>query len=105
MAKPSVSPVRWNPPAPAAPGRPTEPVNLRVFGTSGYGTEDVLVRADGQVLTGVEDGRLLAIDPVTGAESIAAHTHGRPLGIEHHPHGGYVVATPPGACCTSATTA
>lgn len=92
MAKPSVSPVRWNPPAPAAPGRPTEPVNLRVFGTSGYGTEDVLVRADGQVLTGVEDGRLLAIDPVTGAESIATHTHGRPLGIEHHPHGGYVVA-------------
>lgn len=91
MTKPSVTPVRWNPPAPAAPGYPVEPMNLRVFATSGYGTEDVLVRADGHVLTGVEDGRLLAIDPATGAESVMAHTHGRPLGIEHHPDGGYVV--------------
>ena len=91
MTKPSVKPARWNPPAPAASGRPTEPANLRVFSTSGYGAEDVLVRADGHVLTGVEDGRLLAIDPATGAESVMAHTHGRPLGIEHHPAGGYVV--------------
>lgn len=91
MTKPPVTPARWNPPAPAAPGRPTEPDNLRVFATSGYGTEDVLVRADGHILTGVEDGRLLAIDPATGAESVMAHTHGRPLGIEHHPDGGYVV--------------
>lgn len=91
MTKPSVNPVRWNPPAAAAPGRPSEPANLRVFATSGYGTEDVLVRADGHALTGVEDGRLLAIDPATGAESVMAHTHGRPLGIEHHPDGGYVV--------------
>ncbi len=91
MSKPSLKPARWTPPAPAAPGRPTAPANLRVFATSGYGTEDVLVRADGQILTGVEDGRVLAIDPVTGSESAMAHTHGRPLGIEHHPDGGYIV--------------
>jgi sugar lactone lactonase YvrE len=74
-----------------ASGNPTAPHVLAVHETSGYGTEDVLLRADGHVLTGVEDGRILAIDPRTGAESVVADTGGRPLGIEHHPDGGYVV--------------
>lgn len=59
--------------------------------TSGVGTEDVVVRPDGTVVTGVVDGRLLAIDPVTGAETLVADTGGRPLGIELHPAGGLVV--------------
>ncbi|MFI5428763.1 SMP-30/gluconolactonase/LRE family protein [Aeromicrobium sp. UC242_57] len=91
MTKPSLDPARWTPPAPAPSGQPTAPRGLRVYDTSGYGTEDVLLRSDGQVITGVEDGRLLAIDPETGAETVMATTHGRPLGIEHHPDGGYVV--------------
>lgn len=91
MTKPSVDPVRWTPPAPVAAAIPSAPRNLRVYDTSGYGTEDVLLRADGHIITGVEDGRLLAIDPTTGVESVMANTYGRPLGIEHHPEGGYVV--------------
>jgi sugar lactone lactonase YvrE len=91
MAKPSIDPVRWTPPRGGEPGTPSAPSAMRVYGTSGYGTEDVLVDADGRVVTGVEDGRLLAIDPATGAETQVATTGGRPLGIEHHPHGGYVV--------------
>ena len=91
MTKPSLDPARWTPPATAAPAHPTPPQHMRVFDTSGYGTEDVLMRSDGHVLTGVEDGRILAIDPTTGAESVLVDTGGRPLGIEHHPDGGYVV--------------
>lgn len=91
MTKPSLDPARWDPPAAAAAGTPTPPQQMRVLDTSGYSTEDVLLRADGHVLTGVKDGRILAVDPTTGAESLVADTGGRPLGIEHHPHGGYVV--------------
>jgi sugar lactone lactonase YvrE len=91
MGKPSIDPARWTPPRSSDATRPAAPSGLRVYDTSGYGTEDVLVDHDGRVLTGVEDGRLLAIDPATGTETEIAATGGRPLGIEHHPDGGYVV--------------
>jgi len=91
MSKPSIDPARWTPPSAAPAGDPVAPTGLRVLTASGHGTEDVLVREDGHVLTGLEDGRLVAIDPATGAESHVADTGGRPLGIEHHPRGGYVV--------------
>ncbi|MBD8606542.1 SMP-30/gluconolactonase/LRE family protein [Aeromicrobium fastidiosum] len=91
MTKPSVDPARWTPPAPARAGHPVAPPGLRVVETSGHGTEDVAVLADGTVVTGVVDGRLLAIDPLTGDETVVARTGGRPLGIEVHPDGGLVV--------------
>ncbi|MET0820453.1 MAG: SMP-30/gluconolactonase/LRE family protein [Aeromicrobium sp.] len=90
MGKPAVDPARWKPPRRGYPGSPSAPAGLRVYGTSGYGTEDVLVD-HGRVLTGLEDGRIVAIDPATGAETEVAATGGRPLGIEHHPDGGWVV--------------
>lgn len=91
MGKPSVDPARWTPPEAAPLGRPVAPGGLRVLDTSGYGTEDVLVRDDGKILTGLEDGRIVAIDAESGTETLVADTDGRPLGIEHHPAGGYVV--------------
>jgi sugar lactone lactonase YvrE len=91
MSRPSIDPARWTPPVPTEAREPVSPPGLRVVETSGYGTEDVLVRADGHVLTGVDDGRILAIDPATGFETQVADTEGRPLGLEHHPGGGYVV--------------
>lgn len=90
MPKPSLDPARWTPPPPAAPGHPSAPRNLRVLQTSGHGTEDVVV-SGGHVVTGVADGRLLVIDPITGEESVIADTGGRPLGLEVHPDGGLVV--------------
>ena len=90
MGKPSIDPVRWTPPRRGASSRPSAPSSMRVHVTSGYGTEDVLVD-DGRVLTGLEDGRIVAIDPETGAETRIAATGGRPLGIEHHADGGWVV--------------
>jgi sugar lactone lactonase YvrE len=91
MSKPPIDPARWTPPPPAPSGRPTAPAGLRVIATSGHGTEDVAITPHGRVVTGVADGRLLVIDPATGAETLLADTRGRPLGIEVHPHGGLVV--------------
>lgn len=54
MSKPSIDPARWTPPASATAGRPVPPHDLRVYTTSGHDTEDVLVRDDGHVLTGLE---------------------------------------------------
>jgi sugar lactone lactonase YvrE len=91
MSRPTIDPARWTPPTPAPDGAPTPPSGLRVIEVGGHGTEDVLVRSDGHVITGVADGRILAIDPVTGSVTEVADTEGRPLGLEHHPDGGYVV--------------
>jgi sugar lactone lactonase YvrE len=91
MTKPSLTPARWTPPPASRRPEAVEVAGLRVYQTSGYGTEDVLLTDDGWVLTGVDDGRILAIDPASGAERVVVNTNGRPLGIEHHPAGGYVV--------------
>lgn len=90
-SKPAIHPARWAPPASGPVGSPEPPVGLRVLDVSGHGTEDVLVRADGAVVTGLADGRIVAVDLITATEVQLADTGGRPLGIEHDPHGGYIV--------------
>ncbi len=65
---------------------------VRVIGVGGKGPEDVVVADDGTVYTGLEDGRLLAIDPVSAAVVQIGHTGGRPLGIELLPDGRLLVA-------------
>jgi sugar lactone lactonase YvrE len=56
----------------------------------GTGPEDVAVRVDGTVYTGVNDGRILRLVPDGGVDTVA-DTGGRPLGIEVHPDGDLVV--------------
>jgi sugar lactone lactonase YvrE len=90
MPKKPIDPVRWRPPT-AGPGNPSAPHDLRLYPTTGSGGEDVVVRENGEVLTGLVDGRIVAIDPDTRAEATVAHTGGRPLGLELHPDGGLVV--------------
>ena len=46
---------------------------------------------DGRVLTGLYDGRVVAIDPATERHTVVCDTGGRPLGLELHPDGGVVV--------------
>jgi sugar lactone lactonase YvrE len=58
--------------------------------TGGTGPEDVAVAPDGNVYTGVSDGRLLRLAP-DGEVRVVADTGGRPLGIEVHPDGDLVV--------------
>ena len=47
-----------------------------------YGPEDIAVGADGRLYTAVHSGKILAVDPDTGATTTIANTGGRPLGIE-----------------------
>ena len=96
MTSPSLQPVRWRPPkAPARARRATSAVPLppvRVFEVGGHGPEDVLIDpADGSVLTGVDDGRILRLQPADGTVTVVADTTGRPLGLEWLPDGRLLV--------------
>ncbi|MGW1555730.1 SMP-30/gluconolactonase/LRE family protein [Streptomyces sp. NPDC002144] len=66
--------------------RATELVPLRYVAIGGRGPEDVVADARGRVLTGVEDGRILRVDGLTGPGparvEVLAETGGRPLGLE-----------------------
>ncbi len=55
------------------------------------GPEDVVVDRDGNVFTGLEDGRIAKISPEGDVETFA-ETGGRPLGLQWGPRGDLIVA-------------
>ncbi|MPY31343.1 SMP-30/gluconolactonase/LRE family protein [Streptomyces adustus] len=75
--------------------RSTALVPVRRVAVGGRGPEDVVVDPRGRVLTGVEDGRILRLDGLTGQEparvEVLAETGGRPLGLELLPDGALLV--------------
>ncbi len=79
-SKPPIDPVRWRPP-PVEPLPDFPPAELTVVPVPGNAPEDVVVDADGQLWTGVDDGRILRISPDDGAATVVANTGGRPLGL------------------------
>ncbi|GIF22678.1 sugar lactone lactonase YvrE [Actinoplanes tereljensis] len=62
-------------------------MDLRVFPLPSFGAEDVVVAADGRVLTGTEDGVIWWIDPESSEIGQVLTTGGRPLGLEFLPDG------------------
>ena len=56
------------------------PTDLEIFAINGYGPEDVLVLANGNVLTGLQDGRLIEINADFTNVVIRGQTGGRPFG-------------------------
>ncbi len=81
MAKPRISPVRWRPP-PTRPLPPPDPTPaLRLVDVPGTAPEDVVVDADGAIWTGVEDGRIITVEPDGTAPKVVTDTGGRPLGL------------------------
>ncbi len=79
VAKPSIDPVRWQPP----PSRPLpaadlDPV-LQIVAVPGPAPEDVVVDASGAVWTGLADGAIVRIRD--GSPTVVANTGGRPLGL------------------------
>jgi sugar lactone lactonase YvrE len=79
-SKPPIDPVRWKPP-PVDPLPDFEPADLTVIGVPGNAPEDVVVDADGQIWTGVDDGRIVRISPGGGEPVVVGATGGRPLGL------------------------
>ncbi|GAB2734309.1 SMP-30/gluconolactonase/LRE family protein [Kitasatospora kifunensis] len=81
-----ISPRRWTPP-PAAPehGGTDGTSRFRIarrLATGGHGPEDVIFDRQGGLLTGLADGSIVRLDPVTGARTVLGNTGGRPLGLE-----------------------
>lgn len=61
------------------------------WGTFGLGPEDLARSHDGAWFTGVDDGRIMRLDP-DGSTRVVTNTGGRPLGIRVLPDGAQVVA-------------
>ena len=72
------------------------PPEARLIPLPGSGPEDVVVDAEGQLVAGVEDGRVLRVDPRTGEVQVLARVEGRPLGLEILPDGNILACVSPG---------
>jgi sugar lactone lactonase YvrE len=92
--KPPVDPVRWQPP-PVDPLPDFGPADLTVIPVPGNAPEDVVVDADGNIWTGVDDGRIVRI-PQSGQPEAVAETSGRPLGLAVARDGRLLICTSPG---------
>ncbi|MEV0901488.1 SMP-30/gluconolactonase/LRE family protein [Actinoplanes sp. NPDC049802] len=91
MARRRISPLRWKPPVLDDRG-PTGRLRVgRRLPTGGRGPEDVVFDADGRVVCGIADGRIVRLDPVSGERTVLADTGGRPLGLHARADGSVLV--------------
>ncbi|PQM53907.1 SMP-30/gluconolactonase/LRE family protein [Mycolicibacter virginiensis] len=81
MSKPRIDPVRWQPPGSRPLPPPDSTPTLTLIDIPGTAPEDVVAAADGSIWTGVEDGRIIAVDSAGGAPRVVTDTGGRPLGL------------------------
>src|ERR1700684_1452954 len=81
MGKPRIDPIRWQRPPSRPLPEPDLTATLHVVAVPGNAPEDVVADADGNIWTGVEDGRLIRIRPDGGSAQVVADTGGRPLGL------------------------
>jgi hypothetical protein len=90
MSRPAIHPVSWDPPRPVGGPPPANLPRLNVLPVPGTGPEDVLYVGD-DLLTGLDDGRIIRISPDGWRIDVVADTGGRPMGLESHPDGSVVV--------------
>src|ERR1700727_2673267 len=81
MSKPRIDPIRWQPPPSQPLPDPNFTAPLHVVDIPGTAAEDVVADADGNIWTGVEDGRIVRTSPDGGSVQVVADTGGRPLGL------------------------
>lgn len=67
----------------------------RLISLPGEGPEDVVVDHEGKLIVGVNDGRVLRVDPLNGSTQELANTGGRPLGLEVLPNGHILICDSP----------
>ncbi|WIM87747.1 SMP-30/gluconolactonase/LRE family protein [Candidatus Mycobacterium wuenschmannii] len=79
--KPSIDPIRWQPPGSRPLPEPSFTAALHIVDIPGTAAEDVVADADGNIFTGVEDGRIVRVSPDGGSVDVIADTGGRPLGL------------------------
>ncbi|BBB43127.1 SMP-30/gluconolactonase/LRE family protein [Mycobacteroides abscessus] len=85
MAKPSIDPVRWQPPGVRALSLEPQPLpRLSIVALPGHGPEDVVADAVGNIWAGVADGRIFRISPDDAEGAAVTHvatTEHPPLGL------------------------
>ncbi|MFN8032333.1 MAG: SMP-30/gluconolactonase/LRE family protein [Mycobacterium sp.] len=92
--KPSIDPVRWQPP-PVESLPEYGPAELTLVALPGEQPEDIVVDPDGALWTGLVDGRIVRIDP-DGRVPLVGQTRGRPLGMTVARDGRLLICTSPG---------
>ena len=92
--KPRVAPLRWQPPG-VKPLPEFGPTELTVVPVPGQAPEDIVVDADGALWTGLEDGRIVRIEP-SGQTAVVATITGRPLGMAVAGDGRLLICASPG---------
>jgi sugar lactone lactonase YvrE len=95
VPKPPIAPLTWSPPASPGLTGTWEPndalAGLELLPVPGTGPEDVAVMPEGDLVTGLDDGRLCRLSTDGQRVEVIAHTGGRPLGIEARDDGTLVV--------------
>ncbi|NWE77792.1 SMP-30/gluconolactonase/LRE family protein [Pseudomonas yamanorum] len=69
--------------------------NRRLILIPGEGPEDIVIDREGRLIIGVNDGRILRVDPFTGTTLEIFKTKGRPLGLEVLPSGNILICDSP----------
>jgi sugar lactone lactonase YvrE len=90
MNKPSIRPIKWEPPKSTEPEPEVNLPLLNIVPVPGSGPEDVLFVGDA-IVTGLDDGRIVKISRDGWQIEVIGDTGGRPLGLEAYPDGRIVV--------------
>jgi sugar lactone lactonase YvrE len=80
MIKPRIDPIRWQPPPSRPLPEPDLTAALHVVALPGTAPEDVVADADGNIWTGIEDGRIIRICCDGSSAQVVTDTGGRPRG-------------------------
>ena len=92
-----IAPAAWTPPpAPALTGQYAQNTRLSTIQKlplgDGHKPEDVALDADGKIYAGLEDGRIMVLQPDGTQPHVFANTYGRPLGLIFDREGNLIVA-------------
>ncbi|WP_083865394.1 SMP-30/gluconolactonase/LRE family protein [Nocardia brevicatena] len=91
----SMRPQRWTPPTATPRARETHSTPplppVRRIELPAAGPEDVVITPDGRLVTGLDDGSLVSVDPTDGDIRTLVNTGGRPLGLHADPDGSLLV--------------
>jgi sugar lactone lactonase YvrE len=95
-----ISPQAWTPPtAPPLTGQYQQNSRLSkierlsiVEGGTGFAPEDVAFDTEGRIYAGINDGRIIRLQPDGTRPEAFSNTHGRPLGLAFDSNGNLIVA-------------
>lgn len=95
LAPSPIEPAEWTPPPPTplegpwARNERLQPVEW--WAKQLVGPEAMFIDADGSIVTGLKDGRIVRLRAGVDEPTVLADTHGRPLAIARHPDGRIVI--------------